>query len=410
MSIANRGRYLLSNATVVAAARIIEGGTVVVEDGAIVEVAPRSYVAGEGAIDLGGRLLLPGLVDLHNDALEQEISPRPGGAFDPTFALLHLDRKLAAAGVTTEFHAIYFGERDSGRSPEVANTFTRAIADLRASECATIDHQMLFRFDVRSPTVLDPLLIALDDAPIAYASFNDHKPGQGQFNDLAAYRTYIRTLFPAGTDDETIDRAIAERIAAADDLEAAALMATRRLADEGHRRRMILSSHDDDTPERVEFMHQLGCTVAEFPITVAAAQRAAELGLVIAMGAPNAVRGRSLTGNASAIDLLARGLVDVLIADYHAESMLEAVFRIVEMGLRDLPAALRLVTETPARAVGLDDRGTIAPGRRADLLVVERHGPHPIVAATIVQGTVGYLGGPFAASMAALPGVAATVE
>ncbi|MFN8516769.1 MAG: alpha-D-ribose 1-methylphosphonate 5-triphosphate diphosphatase [Chloroflexia bacterium] len=404
MGSAGRDRYLFTNATIVAAARIIEGGTVVVEDGTIVEVAARGYGAGEGVVDLGGRFLLPGLVDLHNDALEQEISPRPGGSFDPTFALLHLDRKLAAAGVTTEFHAVYFGERDGGRSITVANTFTRAVAELRTSEFATIDHQILYRFDVRTPAALDPLLDALDDAPIPYVSFNDHMPGQGQFNDLAAYRAYIRTLFPAGTDDETVDRAMEERLAGYAEREAEALAAMHRLADEGQRRRLILSSHDDDTPERVDLMHSLGCTIAEFPITVAAARRASELGMVIAMGAPNAVRGSSLTGNASALDLLSRGLVDVLIADYHASSMLQAVFRIVELGMLDLPTALRLVTETPARAVGMADRGTIAPGQRADLLVVERHGRLPIVAATIVRGAIGYLGGPFAAGMVGLRG------
>jgi alpha-D-ribose 1-methylphosphonate 5-triphosphate diphosphatase len=400
MSIASRGRYLLTNATIVAAARIIEGGTVVVEDGAIVEVAERGYVADEGVFDLGGRLLLPGLVDLHNDALEQEISPRPGAMFDPTFALLHLDRKLAAAGVTTEFHAVYFGERDSGRSVTIANTFTRAIAGLRASEFATIDHQILYRFDIRTPVALDPLLDALGDAPIPYVSFNDHMPGQGQFNDLTAYREYVRSLYPAGTDDETIDRAVAERIGRLAELEAEAMAAARRLAEEGRRRRLILSSHDVDTPERVDLMPSLGCTIAEFPITMAAARRAAELGMVIAMGAPNAVRGGSLTGNASALDLLSRGLVHLLIADYHASSLLAAVFRIVELGLLDLPAALRLVTETPARAVGLVDRGTIAPGQRADLLVVEQYGREPVVAATIVRGALGYLGGPFAARLA----------
>jgi alpha-D-ribose 1-methylphosphonate 5-triphosphate diphosphatase len=409
MSIASRDRYLLTNARIIAASRIIEGGTVVVEDGTIVEVAERGYVAGEGVVDLGGRMLLPGLVDLHNDALEQEISPRPGGSFDPTFALLHLDRKLAAAGVTTEFHAVYFGERDSGRSPDVAKTFTRAIAELRDSAHATIDHQMLFRFDIRSPKALAPLLEALDDSPLPYASFNDHMPGQGQFNDLAAYRAYVRSLFPAGTEGEVIDRAIAERIAEMAKLEAEAMAAAHRLGDEGRRRRLILSSHDDDTPERVDLMRSLGCTIAEFPITVAAAQRAADLDMVIAMGAPNAVRGKSLTGNASALELLSRGLVDILIADYHASSMLQAVFRIVELGMLDLPTALRLVTETPARAVGMADRGTIAPGQRADLLVVEQYGPLPIVAATIVRGAIGYLSGPFAASLVALPGVAAGV-
>ena len=403
MIIATKERHLLTNTTIVITDRIIEGGTVVVDNGVITEIAPRSYPAGAGAFDLGGRLLLPGLVDLHNDALKKEISPRPSADFDPTFALLHLDRKLAAAGVTTEFHAIFFGERDtSTRSVTFANALTRAIADFAIGPQATIDHQMLHRFDLRSPAALDPLLDALGDAPIPYVSFNDHVPGQGPFNDIDAYRAYTRTLFPAGATEDDLDRAIAAQLHNAAATEAGALALADRLAGEARRRGVILSSHDDDTPERVDLVRQLGCTIAEFPITVAAAQRAAEQDMLIAMGAPNAVRGGSLTGNASALDLLARGLVDILIADYHASSMLAAVFRIVELGLLELPAALRLVTETPARAVGLADRGTIAPGQRADLIVVEHHGHQPIVAATLVRGALCYAGGPFAASLVAL--------
>ena len=413
MIIATKERRLLTNATIVTADRIIEGGTVVVDNGVIAEIAPRSYPAGEGAFDLGGRLLLPGLVDLHNDALEKEISPRPGADFDPTFALLHLDRKLAAAGVTTEFHAIFFGERDTHtRNVTFANTLTRAIADFASGPQATIDHQMLHRFDLRSPDALDPLLGALGDAPIPYVSFNDHVPGQGQFNNIDAYRDYARTLLPAGATEEDLDRTIAAQVRNAAATEAEALALAERLGKQARRRGVILSSHDDDTPERVDLMRRLGCTIAEFPITIAAAQRASEQDMLIAMGAPNAVRGGSLTGNASALDLLARGLVDILIADYHASSMLAAVFRVVELGLLDLPAALRLVTETPARAVGLADRGTIAPGQRADLIVVEPHGRRSTVAATIVRGALIYASGPFAASLVALaqPAMSATAD
>ena len=412
MSIAAHERYLLTNARVVTTDRIIENATVVVADGVIAEIAPRSYTADAGTVDLGGRLLLPGLVDLHNDALEKEIAPRPGADFDPTFALLHLDRKLAAAGVTTEFHALFFGERDSVRSVTFALTLAQAVSAFAASPQSTVDHQMLLRLDLRSPAALAPLLAALGDAPLPYVSYNDHTPGQGQFNDLDTYRAFTRTVLPPGSTEDDLERIIREELALAAATEAEALALARRLADEVRPRGTILSSHDDDTPERVDLMRQLGCTIAEFPITVVAAQRAAEQEMLIVMGAPNALRGASLTGNASALDLLARGLVDILIADYHASSMLAAVFRIVELGLLDLPAALRLVTENPARAIGLADRGTIAPGQRADLIVVEQHGRLPIVAATLVRGALAYAGGPFAASLLTLaaPALSATAS
>ena len=369
--------------------------------GLIAEVSPRSYPPTPGHIDLGGRLLMPGIVDLHNDALEKEIAPRPRAAFDPAFALLHLDRKLAAAGLTTEFHAVYFANRNgSGRSVEFAGVLAEAINDLRAAPHPAIDNQVLHRIDVRSPAALEPLLRALDTAAVPCVSLNDHVPGQGQFNDLEAYRAYTRSFLASNATEAEVDAVVAERLRHAAETEGEALAITYRLAEEARRRGLILSSHDDDTPERVDLMCELGCTIAEFPITLAAAQRAAEREMLIAMGAPNALQGRSLSGNASALDLLARGLVDILVADYHASSLLAATFQIVAQGLADLPAATRLVSDTPARAVGLTDRGAIVAGRRADLIVVEQHGGLPIVAATLLHGTTTYAGGPFAAVLA----------
>src|SRR5262249_44155523 len=155
----------------------------------------------------------------------------------------------------------------------------------------------------------------------------------------------------------------------------------------------------DDSVERVELMHSLGCRIAEFPVTVEAAARAAEVGMHVAMGAPNALRGGSLSGNASALDLLRRGLVDVLVADYHAPALLSPIFRVVELGLADLTRATRLLTLNPAAAVQLNDRGAVEVGRRADLIVVELHDRIPVVNATLVAGELRYTAGPFASRL-----------
>ncbi len=394
-------QLLLTNATIVAPDRVIDGGTVVVEDGLIAEVAARGYPAGPGALDLGGRLLLPGIVDLHNDALEKEIAPRPRAAFDREFALLHLDRKLAAAGVTTEFHAVYFADRDDiGRKVDHAENVARSVAALRGSAHAAIDNQVLHRLDVRTTGALDALLDALEFAAIPFVSLNDHVPGQGQFNDMVAYRAYARSFIGGTPTEEQVDAVIAERLRRAAETEGDVLATIEAVATQAKRRGMILCSHDDDTPERVELMHEIGCTIAEFPITIAAAEHARARGMLIAMGAPNALQGRSLSGNASALDLQARGLVDILVADYHASSLLAAVFLIVAQGLADLLTATRLVSAAPAEAIGMADRGAITAGRRADLIVVEEHGGLPIVAATFLRGVTSYAGGPFAAALA----------
>ena len=394
-------RFLLTNARIVTADAVIDGGTVAIEDGLIAEVATRTYPATAGVRDLGGRWLLPGIVDLHNDALEKEIAPRPRAAFERDFALLHLDRKLAAAGVTTEFHAVYFANRDDiGRKVEYASETAATVAALRDAPHAAIDNQVLHRLDVRTPHALEALFAALPRATVPFVSINDHVPGRGQFNDLGAYRAYARSFIGGTPTEAEVDAVIAERMRRAAETETFARGMLNQIATARREHGLILCSHDDDTAERIDLMGEIGCTIAEFPITHAAAARARERGMLIAMGAPNVMQGRSLSGNASALDLLGQGLVDILVADYHASSLLAAIFLLVARGLADLPTATRLVSATPAGAVGLGDRGTIAPGLRADLLVVEEHGGLPIVAATLLCGSVSYAGGPFAAALA----------
>jgi alpha-D-ribose 1-methylphosphonate 5-triphosphate diphosphatase len=396
-------RYLLTNATVILPDRLLEGGTVAVEAGRVADVEARAYPAAHGVLDLGGRFVLPGIVDLHNDALEREINPRPGAGFDPAFALIHLDRKLAAAGVTTQFHAVSFAERAAfGRSVDYATMLCQTVHELRGADHAAIENQVLHRLDIRTAGALERLLASLDDADVPFLSLNDHVPGQGQYRDLTSYRRHIRPYLHKEVSEAELDQVVASRIQRATDTEPVVEATLRGLIEAGQRRPLILASHDDDTVERVELMRDVGCTVAEFPITFEAAERARELGMQIAMGAPNALRGGSLTGNASAMDLLARGLVDILVADYHAPALLAAAFKGVEVGLTDLPAAVRLLTANPAAAMGLDDRGAVEVGRRADLLVMERYRGVPIVDATLVAGALRYTAGPFAPALAAL--------
>jgi alpha-D-ribose 1-methylphosphonate 5-triphosphate diphosphatase len=114
----------------------------------------------------------------------------------------------------------------------------------------------------------------------------------------------------------------------------------------------------------------------------------------VIMGAPNLVRGGSHAGKVAAGDLVAEGLVDALASDYHYPSPARAAFRLVRDGM-DLARAWALVSEGPARLLGLDDRGRLEPGLRADLVVVEAES-HTIVG-TIAGGAVSYMAGPLAA-------------
>jgi alpha-D-ribose 1-methylphosphonate 5-triphosphate diphosphatase len=105
------------------------------------------------------------------------------------------------------------------------------------------------------------------------------------------------------------------------------------------------------------------------------------------MGAPNVVRGGSHSGNIAARDLASRGVLDVLSSDYVPLSLLHAPFVLADDfdGI-SLPQALAMVTSTPARTVGLNDRGRIAPGLRADLVRVRRDDGVPVVRSVWREG------------------------
>ncbi|TNF61345.1 MAG: alpha-D-ribose 1-methylphosphonate 5-triphosphate diphosphatase, partial [Rhodobacteraceae bacterium] len=133
-------------------------------------------------------------------------------------------------------------------------------------------------------------------------------------------------------------------------------------------------SHDDDTAEKVALMQALGATISEFPVTGAAAAEAKARGLATAMGAPNALRGQSYSGNLSARAAQAAGLLDLLCSDYHPSAILPAVLELAKADPAGLAGAARLATLNPARALGLADRGAILPGMQADLVVADDAG------------------------------------
>jgi alpha-D-ribose 1-methylphosphonate 5-triphosphate diphosphatase len=365
--------FAIANATVVLPDEVLDGGAVLVQDGVIAEVAPsagalRQRPARE--IDAEGAYLLPGIVELHNDGYEFELNPRPGANIPPPLAFATFERRLVSAGVTTEFHAISFMNRPTtGRSVDAAERASSYIAELRQDGFRPVDHQILHRIDVWSPTVLDTVFASVDKMPVRYVSLNDHTPGQGQFRDIDGYiarmKAYEETRGTSPLDVQRMLDMIADRAADTDTVPAIYA----RLRAEAANKPLVIATHDDDSVEKVDLGWDLGARVAEFPVTVEAGRRQRELGMPILVGAPNIVRGGSQSGNLDARELIELDLADIICADYHVPSLLPAAFRLVNEGLRDLPAAIRMLTLNAARAVGLTDRGAIEPGFSADLVL-----------------------------------------
>ena len=353
-------RRLITAIDIVTPDSVIRDGSLLIEDGviaAICPVAPHS----DHQLDGDGALCLPGLVDLHCDALEKEVEPRPRVAFEHDFALANSDRRNLHAGITTVYHAVSFAGGEWGvRDARVAGDVVREIRRFRGH----IEHRVHARYEVTDPSGEEHIDALIRAGACDLVSFMDHSPGQGQFRDLAAYVAYmVRTYH---TTEAEAARLGEDKVASR--FESPRRM--HRLAATARQHRVALASHDDDTTEKVVGMARLGVTISDFPIGMEAARAAVAAGMVTLLGAPNVVRGRSSSGNVRALDVIIAGACTGLCADYHPPSLLAAVLMLPEISPLSLPAAVRLGSLAPARAAGLLDRGAIEVGQRADLVLV----------------------------------------
>ena len=360
-------------------------GALRIEDGVIAEVIEGQPSAAD-VVPLSGWTIVPGIVDLHGDMLERDIEPRPGAMFPVELALYELDKRLAASGITTAYAAVSFAWQQSDlRSQEKAQEIIRVI-NAKAPELL-VDMRVHARFEMTNPNTA-PILEALIAAQqVQLISIMDHTPGQGQYKNIPKYVDFMTRWL--GFDPQKlgvdiisrITQAVEEKTTEPRDWGLAAEVA--RLA---RRSGIPLASHDDDTAEKVAQQHALGVTISEFPVSEEAARAAHEHGMYTIMGAPNAYRGASTSSNLSARDAIRKGLVDILATDYFPAAMLHSAFLLARSGELALHEAVKLISQNPADAMGLHDRGRIAVGRRADLVLVETSGEHPRVRGTLRGG------------------------
>ncbi|MBS7540552.1 alpha-D-ribose 1-methylphosphonate 5-triphosphate diphosphatase [Ancylobacter lacus] len=354
---------ILTNARLVLPDAVVEG-TLVHADGVIRAVeAGRS--AAPGAVDCAGAYLAPGLIDLHTDALEGHFVPRPKVIWpDPRAAALAHDAQVVAFGVTTVFDAICAGGFDQAKADRRAlyEVMLDAVDTGMARGLFRADHRIHLRCELTDPTLPDLVEAALGRPTLTLASLMDHTPGTRQWRNVEHLKVYLSGIGKGGAD---LDREVADRIERA------------RGAVAGNFDRMVavfassgivLASHDDTTPGHVAEALAAGCTISEFPTTLEAARAARAAGLATVGGAPNVVRGGSHSGGVSIRELAAEGLLDTLASDYVPASLLQAAVELTRTPGLPLHAALALVTSRPAALAGLADRGTLAPGLRADFV------------------------------------------
>jgi alpha-D-ribose 1-methylphosphonate 5-triphosphate diphosphatase len=310
--------------------------------------------------------------------------PRPGVHFAVDIALLESDRQAVANGITTVFHGVTWSWEPGLRGPDNARNLLAAIEQLRADLAA--DTRFHLRHETYNLDAEDEIIGWLAQRRIDVLAFNDHM--SMALETRKTPRGLATMVERSGVSREEFDRVV-ERVRRRGNEVPASIA---RLAEAAALHGVALLSHDDVSPEQRRWYRSLGCRVAEFPTTLETAQDAAAAGDDIVFGAPNVVRGGSHTGWTNAREMIARGMCSVLASDYYYPAPLLAAFRLVTSATVPLEQAWALVSEAPARAVGLGDRGRIAPGQRGDIVLVDASNyDRPRLVATMVGGRIVYL-------------------
>jgi alpha-D-ribose 1-methylphosphonate 5-triphosphate diphosphatase len=372
---------ILANAQLVLPDEVLLGSLKIC-DGQIVAIEAGRQVP-PGAMDCGGDLVMPGLIELHTDNLERHLQPRPKVDWPHSHAILAHDAELAAVGITTVYDALRVGSIVSGGKTNYGE-YARLLADeilaMRAAGHLRISHYLHLRAEVCSETLVAELDKFGAEDRIGIVSLMDHTPGQRQFSDINQLRTYLSGKHgltePEFQAHVAALQTLSARIGA--EHETAAVMAARRFG-------AVLASHDDTTAAQVATSAAHGVQFAEFPTTEQAAAACRAQGIAVMMGAPNLIRGGSHSGNVAALALAGADLLDVLSSDYVPSALIGGALMLGDVW-GNIARGVSTVTSAPARATGLSDRGRLEIGLRADVIRVARIGQAGSVRCVWVQG------------------------
>lgn len=395
---------------------ILPNHDIVVENGTIARIAPTLANArtvdaqldentsgmvvdretGFPVVDARGAYVVPGMIDVHSDYIESVASPRPSVVMDLPTSLYKVDRELVSHGVTTIYHSLsVYGAKIFDHKPirnfENVRKLAESIFSMRESEehDHLIRHRFHLRLELDSVDRVDEVYNYLQDGKVDLISFMDHTPGQGQYRDLLVFSDTIKG-YRDGISDEEVAAIVMEQ-QAADKIGSEQLS---ELAELAHEQGVSLASHDDDSKEKLDYMGALGASISEFPVDMEIARDAHERGMFTLAGAPNVMMGHSHSGNLSAREGVARGVITMLCSDYYPAALIDAVFILHRECAMSLSEAFALVTANPAKAVGIySEVGTLTVGKRADILLVRKIGCTPDARITTPVITRAFVGG-----------------
>jgi len=372
--------FVLNNARLVTPAGIVEEASIRVENGKITEIG-QGALSGTREINVQENYLFPGFIDIHSDAIEKGIEPRPNTFFPVDIAVFELDKKIASCGITTMYHSLSFAEMEVGlRSNSAAAGIIRQISEFTAR--LKVHTKIHARFEITDMDAVPYLEGLIRDDLINLFSFMDHSPGQGQFRDILSFKNYYGPVY--GKSDAEMDGIIDRKRRAREE---GAPDAIERLVGLCKERSISIASHDDDSREKIEWLKTMGVGMTEFPVNIEALRAAHEHGISVCLGSPNVLRGESQARNLSAREAISMGYGDILCSDYAPMTMLHAVLALERLAILPLHEAVNMVSLNPARAVGIAEQtGSLEVGKDADILIVDPSEGFPRILSTFVEG------------------------
>jgi alpha-D-ribose 1-methylphosphonate 5-triphosphate diphosphatase len=388
-------RKCIFNAVVVTPDELLSNHALITREDTIVSILPmddlNSYDKGGEEMlyfDARGGYVMPGFIDIHSDYIEGILQPRPTCLMEFETGLREAEKQLLGHGVTTIYHSLSLmngvgiNGRHSFRKKDNLEKLAGLIKDFHEGY-HLIRHRFHARYEIDNLDIYDYLVDLLSHGSIHELSFMDHTPGQGQYRNLEIYSQSYGSWNTAQSGknmEEILAEAKRKPIASHEML--------KRLAALAHERKIPLASHDDDTVEKLALMkNEFGVQISEFPIELEVAKKAHDEGMQVVVGAPNVMLGGSHAGNLSALDAIKAGAADILCSDYYPASLLHSVFRLEEDGILSLPAAVRMLTCNPAKAMGIDaEYGAMEVGKKADIVVIRKIHGRPMVYKCFIDG------------------------
>jgi len=380
----------IKNGKIVTSDQIIEGKILLLEQDRIIgfsDSLENSNNDFERVVNAHGRYIMPGIIDVHSDKIEQYIQPRPTSRMDFEFALKVCERDLLSAGITTIYHSLSLFKDEIFRkgllrSKDNVQTIADLISDIHLRN-HLIHNRLHLRVEIDNLESFDIVSDMINQGKAHLISFMDHTPGQGQYSNLTVYHDTISEYNGKEINTLGFDGVLAHHM----NKPTLSIEQLKELSRLAHEKGIAVASHDDDTDKKLALNKELGVDISEFPISLETAKTAQAHGFYTVVGSANILRNGSHSGNLSASEAVLEDCADIICSDYYPAAILHSIFYMYTKHGVPLPQMVNRATLNPAKAVRIDENyGSIEIGKKADLLIVELLDGYPVITHAFVDG------------------------